>query len=145
MPNMAWPGAVVERRWRGRMERGGERGRGPGSKRGRGGTERERERREGRWMSRQLHSGGHQSNTKRPAGCRCLPDGQMSAAPPSVAALGAVVRTHMHPHINDNVPGLVRTGVKVGKKRRKQEAELINRLIGEKIIEKMDNPSHPEE
>lgn len=35
------------------------------------------ERREGRLMSRQLHSGGHQSNTMQPAGRRCLPDGQM--------------------------------------------------------------------
>lgn len=87
---MAWPGAVVERR----RSRRTEEEQGAGSKIGRGG----RERREGRWMSRQLHSGGHQSNTMRPAGCRCLPDGQMSVAPPSVAALGAVVRARTHAH-----------------------------------------------
>lgn len=67
MPNMAGPGAVMERRRRRRRRK---------ERREKGEGDREGER-EGRLMSRQLHSGGHQSNTMQPAGRRCLPDGQM--------------------------------------------------------------------
>lgn len=60
-----------------------------------GGGQRVKER-EGRLMSRQLHSGGHQSNTMQPAGCRCLPDGQMPQLRYPLLLKSPPPRTHIN-------------------------------------------------